>query len=136
MSKPPFPSRPLWAAAVALLVVVASHRSTVAAPEGFAHIDKLAHFCVYGLLATLVRRALSGPRAGLVAVLATSLFGVTDELHQAFVPGRSTEVADWVADTLGAALAVALYGGWRRYRELLERPIGWLPRRQTAPALP
>jgi VanZ family protein len=46
----------------------------------------------------------------IVAVVA-SLYGVTDELHQAFVPNRSCDLRDWVADTLGGALgasAVAL----------------------------
>jgi VanZ family protein len=38
-------------------------------------------------------------------VLATSVYGATDELHQLFVPQRSTELSDVVADSLGAALA-------------------------------
>lgn len=122
MSFPPFPSRPAWAAALALTVIAASHRSAVAAPSVIS-FDKVAHFCVYGLLATLVQRALPGRRAPLVAVLVVSLFGVTDEVHQAFVPGRSSEVADWVADTLGAILATSLYAGWGWYRTLLERPL-------------
>ena len=52
-----------------------------------------------------------------------SLFGATDEWHQSFVPGRASEVKDWVADTLGAALAVSLYAGWGRYRRLLETSV-------------
>jgi len=31
---------------------------------------------------------------------------MTDEWHQSFVVGRFSDVADWVADTSGAALAV------------------------------
>jgi VanZ family protein len=37
------------------------------------------------------------------------LYAFTDELHQHFVPGRSVEFADWVADSHGAAAGVALY---------------------------
>jgi len=44
-----------------------------------------------------------------LAVLIVSVFGVTGEWHQSFVPGRSGEVFDWLADTTGAALAVTLY---------------------------
>jgi VanZ family protein len=33
-----------------------------------------------------------------------SAFGASDEFHQAFVPGRTADVADWMADTLGAAI--------------------------------
>ena len=36
-----------------------------------------------------------------------SLYGATDEFHQSFVPGRDSDVLDWVADTLGAALGAA-----------------------------
>lgn len=36
------------------------------------------------------------------------LYGVVDELHQAYVPGRSSSVIDWMTDTLAAAFAVIL----------------------------
>ena len=78
-------------------------------------------FSIYGLLATLTLRGLGSRRwAPWLAIAAVSLFGVSDEWHQSFVPGRSCEVADWVADTLGAALAVSLYRRWGFYRRLLE----------------
>ncbi|MCX5731999.1 MAG: VanZ family protein, partial [Deltaproteobacteria bacterium] len=34
--------------------------------------------------------------------------GATDEFHQSFVPGRNADVADWMADTLGAAAGAAI----------------------------
>src|SRR5687768_1193013 len=37
-------------------------------------------------------------------------------MHQAFVPGRSAEALDWIADTLGAALGAALRSGIRLLR--------------------
>ncbi|MBQ9227537.1 MAG: VanZ family protein [Eubacterium sp.] len=40
----------------------------------------------------------------LLAVACTSLYAVTDELHQLFVDGRSCELRDWAIDTLGAVL--------------------------------
>lgn len=87
----------------------------------FPHFDKVTHFFIYGLLATLTLRALGSRRwAPWLAITAVSLFGASDEWHQSFVPGRSCEVADWVADTLGAALAVSLYRRWEFYRRLLE----------------
>jgi VanZ family protein len=36
-------------------------------------------------------------------------FGALDEVHQGFVPGRSQDAMDWVADAAGAALAVVLW---------------------------
>ncbi len=107
---------------LATTIVVASSRSKVAAP-GIAHFDKLAHFAIFGLLASLLCRMGRGWRAAALAVLAVSTFGGLDEWHQSFTPGRSVEVEDWLADTTGAALAVAWYTGWPWYRTLLEAPL-------------
>jgi VanZ family protein len=85
--------------------------------------DKVVHFSVYGLLATLVCRQGRGWRAAGWSVLAVSAYGATDEWHQGFVPGRASEVVDWIADTAGATVAVAMYAGWERYRRWLEQPL-------------
>jgi len=112
----------LWPLAVALLIFAASSRSAVAGPR-LPHFDKVVHFSVYGLLATLLCRQGRGWRAAGWTLLAVSAYGATDEWHQFFVPGRSCEWGDWIADTTGAALAIGLYTGWERYRRWLERPL-------------
>jgi len=116
------PGRWLWPVLLAGVIWVASGRSAVAAP-GISHIDKVGHFMVFGLLATLVARALPG-RAWPWAIVLTSFYGFLDEWHQSYTPGRAVEVGDWVADTTGAALAVILYVRWTWYRGWLERKIG------------
>lgn len=112
-----------WAVAVAGVIFYASSRSYVATPGVTRIDDKFGHFGVYGLLGTLVCRTRPGWRAGLWALLAVSAYGASDEWHQSFVPGRSTDVLDWTADTLGALLAIALYKGWFWYRRWLETPL-------------
>jgi VanZ family protein len=107
--------------ALAAMVVVASGRSQVAAPS-IVNIDKLVHFSIFGLIASLVVRLLGG-RRWWAAVVLVSAFGVSDEIRQSFTPGRSMEFADWVADTAGALVAVLLYANWAWYRRLLESPI-------------
>ncbi len=110
--------------AIVALVFWASSRSTVAAPD-VRNSDKFAHFAVYGLIGTLMYRAARPDwRGALAAVALVSAYGATDEWHQSLVPGRSSEFADWAADTLGAATAVLLYGRVRWYRDCLERPLG------------
>jgi VanZ family protein len=89
--------------------------------------DKLIHLGIYFVLAFLVYRAFSiegvSPRlrslAALLTVALVALFGASDEYHQHFVPGRSMEFFDWVADSLGAVLAVAVhtYLTWRKSRK-------------------
>ncbi len=67
--------------------------------------DKLAHAVAFGLLAILLLLATGKPW---VAIMLTSLYGLSDEIHQWFTPGRSVDLMDWVADTFGAILAVTL----------------------------
>lgn len=112
----------LWPVVIAVLIFTASSRSSVAGPK-IPHFDKAVHFSVYGLLGTLACRAISGRRGAWWALAAVSAYGATDELHQHFVPGRSTELADWVADTAGAAIAILMYRRWTAYRLILEKPL-------------
>ncbi|MBK8478207.1 MAG: VanZ family protein [Opitutaceae bacterium] len=117
----------LWAVALAGTLVLASGNTPPRIPGSFIGLDKIAHFSLFGLLATLVLRVdrvwgRPGWR-GWIAVLAVSVFGITDEWHQSFTPGRSVEFADWIADTAGAALATTLYLNWGGYRRVLETPL-------------
>jgi len=67
----------------------------------------LGHFVLYTILGVLCYVALpeEQPLRRLVfAVALASLYGVTDEFHQSFVPGRVPDVMDWVVDTAGATL--------------------------------
>lgn len=43
------------------------------------------------------------------ALLLASVYGASDEWHQAFVPLRDSDVRDWVADSLGGTIGSALY---------------------------
>jgi hypothetical protein len=87
-----------------------------ALPGGMS--DKSGHAIGYAILGALVLRALAGGRlAGMswpravAAVLLAALYGVSDEFHQSFVPGRSSDARDVVADALGAlAASLALVG--------------------------
>jgi VanZ family protein len=71
--------------------------------------DKVLHVIEYAVLAALSYRAFlraAGSYAARYAVVfaaaAASLYGATDEVHQAFVPFRTATSLDWVADTAGA----------------------------------
>lgn len=74
---------------------------------------KSAHFMAYALLAWLWWRALS-PRRNVgwlvlfIALGLTMLYGVSDEFHQLFVPGRHGRVADVLFDTSGGLATILL----------------------------
>lgn len=75
--------------------------------------DKLAHvayFALVGLLAaraSLVGHDWSARRTAAVVVLGILAWGVLDEVHQSFTPGRAVEAGDVAADGVGAAAGVA-----------------------------
>lgn len=95
-------------------------------PE-FAMKDKVAHLMEYGVLGALlcraVGRALSRDR--LVAVLAmlaiVATLAACDEVFQSYIPGRSTDVRDWLADLSGAAIGASICA-WRSRRRTGDGP--------------
>jgi len=107
-----------------IVVFFVSGESQVAVPDVGLSLDKFAHFAVFGVLATsLVRLPFftsRGWKGAFEAAAIAVLYGGFDEVRQSFTPGRAVELADWVADTLGAVAAVILYRGFRPFRDLLE----------------
>ena len=79
--------------------------------------DKVLHIVEYTVLGGLCYRAVKwgtneswSQQAMLISILFTSLYGVSDEVHQAFVPFRESSGLDWLADTVGAVLGtMAMY---------------------------
>lgn len=99
--------------------------SSISSPPGLVGgVDKPLHVLLYSGLAAVLVRALSNRwrhvtlRVVMAAIVVATLYGVTDEWHQRFVPPREVEAFDVVADAFGAALAAfALYGLFRKRRQ-------------------
>ncbi len=72
------------------------------------YFDKLAHTLIYMPLAFLffvsLRKSGLNKYIFLISFLLAGIYGITDELHQSFVPGRDAAAADVVADFFGAIL--------------------------------
>jgi VanZ family protein len=75
-----------------------------------AQTDKLVHAVLYTVLGVLVVRGLKttsrlrGARAALLAAALSTVYGITDELHQLFTPRRSSDWHDVIADAVGGLL--------------------------------
>ena len=69
--------------------------------------DKTIHFCYFGTMAFLAWVAL-GQRGPLWVWLLVTFIGGVDEILQAYTPGRDSDIHDWLADTLGSALAMLI----------------------------
>jgi VanZ family protein len=96
--------------------------NTITLPD-IVNIDKVLHALVYATLGLAALYSLSPswrrrrPGASACVLIVFCLcFGVSDEFHQSFVPGRSVSGGDVIADTVGGVLALAGDWGWRRYR--------------------
>lgn len=113
---------------LALSIFFASSRSELAGPNlwHIPYLDKYLHFLIFGLLATnLIRIPLRSNTAlnCLLAFALTSLYGFADEYRQSFTLGRSVELGDALADSLGAFVATQAYARWTAYQKLLEQPL-------------
>lgn len=91
-------------------------------------MDKVAHVAIFFVLCWFSFRAFryqfrfrrAREYALLLALILTALYGVTDEYHQRFVPGRTFDYFDMAADAAGALLfasAVQIKRGWKRHQE-------------------
>ncbi len=103
-----------WLPAVlymALIFAVSSFRIDAPVLRSFLLADKAIHALEYAILGFLCARASMATwpdrprvRAALVGVLIAAAWGLGDEIHQAFVPGRTGDAVDLLADTVGASL--------------------------------
>jgi VanZ family protein len=110
----------LWMA----VIFVLSHQPTLPYPDDVDAmiVSTLGHVTVYAVLAGLLWWALGAfsVPAGwryVLPVAISALYGISDEWHQSYVPGRSPDARDVVADTVGAVLAMLV--------------VAWLVRRGT-----
>lgn len=92
---------------------------------GFSAQDKLVHLLAYALLAILMLGAMPWRAGGYtlrqvaLAALLAALYGLSDEWHQSFVPGRSSDALDVLADGIGALLGSVML--WLLTRRLAQR---------------
>ncbi len=70
-------------------------------------LRKIAHAAEYAVLGALLLRALGRE---LTAVAIGIAYAVTDEVHQAFVPGRHGAALDVVIDAVGVLVGVYVLG--------------------------
>lgn len=75
-------------------------------------ISPVGHFTeylVFGiLLLNALRHHIDLKKAAIAAVCAASAYGITDEIHQIFVPQRSCDPLDWAVDTIAALLGALI----------------------------
>ena len=107
----------VWGPAVGVMAVIFLVSGMSSPPTPSILPDVGAHAMVYAVLGTSLLRGVADARWEQVTVRTTALavllavaYGLTDEIHQSFVPSRTAELRDLIADACGAA--VGAVGTW------------------------
>lgn|SRR3972149_7400385 len=98
-------------------------------------VKKSAHVIEYAILTILLYRAFKGygvarGNAALFSIFMALLYGVTDEFHQSFTPGREPKVRDVFFDTIGALFAI--YSLWNLLPKAPAKLKSWAKKLQIS----
>ncbi len=93
--------------------------------DGLVH--RAAHVLEFTVLGVLLLRAASKQqpitrREIIIALIIVALYGASDEFHQRFTPGRSSEGISVLFDVAGGAIGVWVYRWWIRRRPASRSP--------------
>lgn len=99
------------------LLLVTSWPNPPTIPSGGFPLDKVTHVGLYAVEAFLLYRAIgwqgpSGLRLSRIAAIVgtMALWGMLDEAHQEWIPGRMMDSADLIADVVGALVGATVAG--------------------------
>jgi VanZ family protein len=88
-------------------------------------LDKFLHFGAYGLLGIFFYRAYETlPLKNfktlliLISTVSATLYGISDEIHQYFVPSRQSDIMDVIANTIGSICGVCFFHYWKNRNRL------------------
>ncbi|MDY6792293.1 MAG: VanZ family protein [Thermodesulfobacteriota bacterium] len=99
-----------------ILIFLQSSFPPIESVPELPYSDKVLHFIAYAILGALFFRAYSSLQVSkhlnaliILSVLSSSLYGISDEIHQYFVPYRNFSYFDILADMLGSLFGVFIY---------------------------
>ena len=104
-------------------------------PQFFPFADKFEHMIAYSILGALLacrpgfaevfqsRKPSKWTSGGFLFPMLGILYGISDEIHQLFVPGRMFGIDDMAADGVGIVLGFYLLRTWDRRRLLTQKKV-------------
>lgn len=101
------------AAVIAIEIFLFSSRPIPQQIPKIPGMDKIFHFIVYAALSSaifgsIIKGKNNYNKALFISIFLAVLYGLSDEFHQSFVPGRECSLLDLLADFLGAAFGAAI----------------------------
>lgn len=99
-----------------ILIFLQSSRPSPDIAPHWPFFDKVLHFFAYALLGALFLRAFNATRMKhylkliiMLSVILSTIYGISDEIHQYFVPFRTADAMDVLADTFGSVFGVYIF---------------------------
>jgi VanZ family protein len=100
----------------AFIFYMSSQEKLVNLPRKIPYLDKVAHYGIYGIWSLLCALpshrfwpGMSTWKFLILVGLSGTLYGISDEIHQSYVPGRDATTGDIIADSLGAFSGAAAF---------------------------
>ena len=96
------------------LIFWLSSQPSLQLPMAFQHQDKVIHIAAYFIMGGLAWRSFlplskTRTKTALLCLVFCALYGLSDEWHQSFVPGRYCDLLDWYADMTGSVIAILVF---------------------------
>jgi VanZ family protein len=120
----------LWAPVAAYMAFLFGLSSIAETPPVPGGVDKHVHAWLYAGLAVVTLRALvAGWRVPVtvwhvgLTIAITTAYGISDEFHQSFVPPRTSDWRDVLADAIGATVAACACLVWSALRTRRRRGV-------------
>ena len=100
------------------IIILLSHQKQLPTISVSIHfIDKFYHFVEFSLCAGLVYCAWSYKKNYILFLLI--IFAASDEIHQYFIPGRSSSIFDFIADLVGILMVYIIFSVKDKKKSLL-----------------
>ena len=108
-----------WLVPLAVMICILAGTSWPHPPNMPGQSDKVIHFTAYAMLGAAMGWAAYARSVwrALCWIAVVSMLGAADEWHQQFIPSRTMDVHDWMADTAGATIGLSLVTVLARRRE-------------------
>jgi len=101
-------------------IYIQSGRPSPARIPDVRFLDKILHFGAYSLLGILFFRAYDTLAFKneknlliLISIASAILYGISDEIHQYFVPFRQADIMDVIANSIGSICGVCFFHFWK-----------------------
>ncbi len=98
-----------------LIFIQSSYPSCSGIPD-LPHMDKLLHYIGYAILGALFFRAFMSMELAeniklvfMLSIISSTLYGISDEIHQYYISYRNADIMDVLADMTGSVFGVYAY---------------------------